>query len=52
MNEYVFMDLAYKYELKLKKQNALKDQQTQNYKSGLKSNQETKIINKISTTWI
>ena len=31
------MDLAYKYELKLKKKNAPKDQQTQNYKSGLKS---------------
>ena len=34
-----------------KKKNAPKDQQTQNYKSGLKSNQETKIINKINTTW-
>ena len=45
------MDLTHKYELKYKKKNAPKDQQTQNYKSGLKSNQETKIINKISTTW-
>ena len=45
------MDLTHKYELKSKKKNAPKDQQTQNYKSGLKSNQETKIINKISTTW-
>ena len=35
-----------------KKKNAPKDQQTQNYKSRLKSNQETKIINKITTTWI
>jgi len=45
------MDLAHKYELKLKEKTAPKDQQKQNYRSGLKSNQETKIIYKISTTW-
>jgi len=46
------MELAYKYELKIKEKNAPKDQQTQKYNSGLKLNQETKIINKFSTTRI
>jgi len=39
------MDQTHKYELKSKKKNAPKDQ-TQNYKSGFKSNQETKMIKK------